>query len=117
MSDWNSDILINPYVQEVLEDLLIPGVNLSSYGTGLTDEDINDICEDLNAATCFLIDFAHGDIDAETCFDGVETYTKQHGVDMGEYLDTAISNLETFLECPTQQIQNQIDNNPVIFQL
>ena len=117
MSDWNSDIIVNPFVQESIEELIIPGVNLDAYGTGLTDEEINSICEDLNAATCFLIEFAEDSIDEETAFDALEHYTQEHGVDMDDYLDTVINNLESFLECPTKMIQTQIENNPMTFPL
>lgn len=117
MSTWESEIIVNPYVQEAIEDLIIPGVNLNSYGAALTEEDINSICEDLNAATCFLIEFAQDSIDEETALDALEHYTQEHGTDMDEYLDTVIDNLESFLECPTTQIQNQIESNPMIFPL
>lgn len=100
-NNWQSEVLINPYhVQETIENLIIPGINLDSYGTGLSDEEINSICQDLDSATCYLINFAEGTEDAETAFDAVEKVTKDHGVDMDQYLDTAIDNLEQFLLCP-----------------
>lgn len=98
--DWRSDVIVNPYVQEAVENLIIPGVNLESYGPGLSDQEIIAICEDLDSATCYLLNFVDGVEDVDTAFDAVEEHTKDHGTDMDQYLDVAIENLESFLSCP-----------------
>ena len=99
-TDWRSDVLIHPYVQEKIEDLLLPGATLDYYGSGLSTEEIEQICTDLDSATCYLIDFANDRTDLDTALDAVEQATSNHGLSMDDVVNTAIDNLEYFLSNP-----------------
>lgn len=104
MQEWHSEIIVDPYVQEIVGDLIIPSVNLASYGSGLNEGDIARICQDLNSSTCYLLQFTEGKQDLETSFDALEQHTKDHSVNMDEYVDNAISNLEDFIDCPAKYL-------------